>query len=156
MITNSVANGILNMICGKQSSVGVTNIGNAYLGLSSTAPNADGTGFTEPGSGTGYSRVLIGLYTQSATQAMDAASNGKITNSKEIHFNAVNADTTWGTLTHAGVFTSATGGNLLIAGKLGYYDDQDVWHDQPITPTGNQVVTLKTESINFSFEDINQ
>ena len=153
MITNTVANNVLNIICGRGGSLSYPS---AYLALSSTAPNADGTGFTEPASDTGYARVLIGMSGQSATYVMSAATNGATHNTQEIHFNAVNAGKNWGTLTHAGIFSAATGGSLLIAGKLGYYDDQDVWHDQSIQPVENQVVTLKTESINFSFEDINQ
>ena len=154
MITNTVANKVLDIICGR-STTPLTNT-SAYLALSSTAPNADGTGFTEPTSDTGYARVLIGMSGQSATYVMAQAVGGKTNNTQEIHFNAVNADKNWGTLTHAGIFSAATGGSLLIAGKLGYYDDQEVWHDQAITPTANQVVTLKVNSINFSFEDINQ
>ena len=50
---------LLNALSGK-----TTLFGSVYIGLSSTTPNIDGTGFTEPFSaGSGYARVLIGSTT---------------------------------------------------------------------------------------------
>ena len=152
MITNTLANQVLNLICGNGSSV---SGGTAYLALSTTTTNVDGTNFSEPSDSAGYSRVLIGNYAQPLTQCMEQASNGSTTNKKEIHFNAVEEGASWGTLTYAGIYTAATGGTLLLAGEIGYYDDQDVWHASPITPSDFQVVTLKVGSINFSFRESN-
>lgn len=84
MLTYSFANQILNHMCGKISSV---NIGNEIkIGLSSTTPNRGGTGYTEPGVGTGYERVTLGNTGQSLSQAMGSADEGVITNTKNIFF----------------------------------------------------------------------
>lgn len=76
---------------------------NYYLGLSSTAPNVNGTGVTEP-SGGGYARVQL--------TGMSVPTNGEITNSSAISFAKSTAD--WGVMTHFVIFDAATGGNLLI------------------------------------------
>ena len=45
-------------------------LSNCYIALSTTAPNADGTNFTEPLTSAGYARSIIGLSGTSATQVM--------------------------------------------------------------------------------------
>ena len=84
-----------------------------YLGLSTATPSSDGSGFSEPGNG--YARSLIGNYQTSATQKMTVTGNSA-TNSEIIFFNEATAS--WGTITHWGIFSAATGGTPLVWGAL--------------------------------------
>ena len=54
----------LNGLVGK-TSTGLV-LSNCYIGLSSTAPNADGSGFTEP-TAAEYARGIVGMESQSGT-----------------------------------------------------------------------------------------
>lgn len=78
-----------------------------YIGLSSTAPTADGTGVTEP-TGGNYSRVKLTYLGEPV--------NGVITNSSLIEFPESTED--WGTMTHYVLFDAVSGGNLLMAKEL--------------------------------------
>lgn len=80
-----------------------------YIGLSSSLPQTNGTGATEPStSGTGYARVeLTGL---------SEPSDGTITNSGVITF--PESVTAWGTMTCYVIYDAPTGGNLLMYGNL--------------------------------------
>jgi hypothetical protein len=91
-------------------------LSNCYIALSTTAPNADGTNFTEPLSSAGYARSIIGLSSTSATQVMSSPSGGATSNTSIIFFPEATAS--WGTVTHFGLFTSASGGNLVLYGTL--------------------------------------
>ena len=79
-----------------------------YLGLSKTAPNADGTGVSEM-SGGAYARVSL-------ASKLSAPSNGVVTNSAAISFPESTAN--WGNATHFVVYDAATNGNLLMYGAL--------------------------------------
>jgi hypothetical protein len=83
-----------------------------YLGVSTTAPALDGTGFTEP-SGGGYARVNI-------TSALGAPVNGLITNSAVVSFaeSTVAWSTTAAPTAYYGIFDASTSGNLLCYGEL--------------------------------------
>jgi hypothetical protein len=76
-------------------------LSNCYIALSTTAPNADGTNFTEPSSAAGYARAIIGLSGTSATQVMSAPSAGSTSNTSIIFFPEATAS--WGTVTHFGL-----------------------------------------------------
>lgn len=79
-----------------------------YIGLSTTTPQIDGTGDTEPASNTGYARVpLTGL---------TDPENGTVYNNEPISFDE--ATGSWGTVTHYVVYDEPTGGNLLFFGNL--------------------------------------
>ncbi|HHT53317.1 MAG TPA: hypothetical protein GX011_00020 [Clostridiales bacterium] len=91
-------------------------LSNCYIALSTTAPNADGTNFTEPLTSAGYARSIIGLSGTSATQVMSSPSGGATSNTSIIFFPEATAS--WGTVTHFGLFTSASGGNLVLYGTL--------------------------------------
>lgn len=83
-----------------------------YVGLSSTTPNINGTGVTEPSSG-GYARVA----TTGAT--WDTAASGAITNATAITF--PDATGTWSsgdTMTHGVLYDASSGGNLLAFGAI--------------------------------------
>lgn len=78
-----------------------------YLGLSTTTPNDDGTGFTEPVGGA-YARVAV---TNNATNFPAAVTTSGVTtktNGTAITF--TNPTALWGQLTHYGWFTGPTGG----------------------------------------------
>lgn len=78
-----------------------------YIGLSSTAPNIDGTGVTEPVGG-GYQRVEL--------TSLGEPVSGVVTNQLAVDFEESTAE--WGTMTHFVIYDAADGGNLLIYGPL--------------------------------------
>lgn len=117
MIVRSKANELLELLVR-------SNTTNYYwIGLSSTAPTATGSNFTEPSIPSGavddegqpitvneYQRVNLKEY-------MGAASNAIIKNNSIIFFNEAE-HYGWGTLTHFGIFTSKTGGTPIFWGEL--------------------------------------
>jgi hypothetical protein len=113
MITHYFANKILPLLCGKTSSL--TSASSIYVGLSTSAPLADGTNVTEP-VGNGYARVLLGNTSQELTQKMGTVANGHVENDEIIYF--PEATGSWGTITHFCIFDSASSGNLLAFGAL--------------------------------------
>lgn len=103
MLTSTVSNKILKSLVGKDTEYGST----IFVGLSSTAPYADGTGITEP-TGNGYERVLIGAANQSLTHKFGEPANGIITNTDDIYFPESHGS--WGSpLTHFFFTTEQTG-----------------------------------------------
>ena len=79
-----------------------------YLGLSSSAPDVDGSGATEPLASAGYSRVEL--------NSLDVPTNGEITNKSEISFPESSAS--WGTVTHFVLYDAPVNGNLLMFNVL--------------------------------------
>ncbi len=83
-----------------------------YIGLSSTLPNANGTGVTEP-SGGGYARVAVGGFS--------SPSNGSITNSNNITF-PVSTGTWFPSNAKAAYYVlfdgNGGGAHVLAAGRL--------------------------------------
>lgn len=79
-----------------------------YLGLSSTAPQVDGTGVSEPLASAGYQRVEL--------TNLGEPVNGVVSNGDEIQFDESSAS--WGTITHFVLFDSPTDGNLLMFNQL--------------------------------------
>lgn len=103
MLSSTVSNKILKSLVGKDTAYGNT----VFVGLSSTEPNADGSGITEP-SGNGYERVLIGAANQSLTQKFGDPADGVITNTGDIYF--PESSGSWGDpLTHFFLTTDQTG-----------------------------------------------
>ena len=78
-----------------------------YIGLSSTAPSADGTNVTEP-SGGGYQRVQL--------TGLTVPSDGEVTNASAISF--PESTQSWGTVSHFVIYDAASNGNLLMYGAL--------------------------------------
>lgn len=143
---------IIKMLAGFYASSGstVTFPSTIYLGLSTTAPNADGTGITEP-EGNGYQRMrLDGFYTLgqqagSSTYALNAfpteptydSETGKysMTSINDVYFVEPTGGS-WGTCTHFIICSnqSAGSGDLLIAyGQL----------ISPITPVPNTIPVIR-------------
>lgn len=106
MNTNYFLNLVAGNVFGSKKSPAVPE--KYYLGLSSTAPNAEGGGATEPGSGTGYARVEL--------TTLSAPTNGVVTNTAAIDFAESTAE--WGTMTHFVIYDALTDGNLLMYGEL--------------------------------------
>lgn len=101
-----------------------------YLGLSSTAPNLDGTGVTEPAASAGYKRVELTVLSE--------PTNGAVTNEDKVDFDESTAD--WGKMTHFLIFDAETGGNLLMYGTLSVSR----------TVEEATVMTIKAGSLNLS------
>lgn len=74
-----------------------------YVGLSSTAPNGDGSNVNEPNGG-GYARVKLA--------GLSEPENGVIHNLNDINMEESTAD--WGIMTYYVIFDAVTGGNLLM------------------------------------------
>ena len=142
MLTNYSTLRILESLFGKSS---YATLGpNAYLGLSTTEPSIDGTGATEP-SGNGYSRVLLGVYSQALTQKMGTPVDGEIQNSVEIHFNkSTGAWASGASIPYAVLYDAATGGNMLAYMDL----------TTAITVTGANVIpVISVGDLSFSFTE---
>lgn len=135
MITHYFANKILSLLCGKADRL--TSVSSIYVGLSTSAPLADGTNVTEP-VGNGYARVLLGDASQVLTQKMGTVANGHVENDEIIYF--PEATGSWGTITHFCIFDSASGGNLLAFGAL----------NSPITPTANTIPIIRVGELDLS------
>ena len=99
-----------------------------YIGLSTTAINAAGTGVTEP-TGGGYQRVAV---TNNKTNFTD--STGGIVQNK-VQFEFPESTTAWGTITHVFIADSLTGGNIL-------------YYDALTTPRTVQTATILLFAIN--------
>lgn len=148
MISNYASNLILKEMCGKGGQYGTRLAQRAYLALSSTQPQANGQGVTEP-SGNGYVRKQIGYWQDTYGQLMGNPVNGEITNSQEIHFNE--ATGSWGTQVWACLYDAETGGNLLAWGRLGETNPETgAWTDKSITPVANTVVVIKQGNFKIS------
>jgi hypothetical protein len=104
----------------------------AYIGLSTTQPNVDGTGVTEPPSGTGYSRVA-------ASGGGFSASNGTVTNSNYLYF--PEATVSWGTVIYLCVFEGNSSSS-----KVRYFGALTT----PKTIDVNSVPLFRPGSINIS------
>ena len=135
MITHYFANKILPLLCGKASSL--TSASSIYVGLSTSAPLADGTNVTEP-VGNGYARVLLGNASQELTQKMGTVANGHVENDEIIYF--PEATGSWGTITHFCIFDRDSGGNLLAFGAL----------STPIQPVANTIPIIRVGELNLS------
>lgn len=81
-----------------------------FIGLSSTAPNINGSNVGEPSTSAGYARVKL--------SSLGEPNDGVVTNESAINFNESTAS--WGTITHFVIYDSATvgEGNLLMYGAL--------------------------------------
>lgn len=124
-ITTYQANRLNNYLFGATS---FTPNGTYYIGLSTTAINADGTGVTEP-TGGGYQRVAV---TNNKTNFTDST-GGTVQN--KVQFEFPESTTAWGTITHVFIVDSLTGGNIL-------------YYDALTTPRTVQTATILLFAIN--------
>lgn len=103
---DAVENSILDHFFGKATWTPPSTI---YVAVSTTDPDDDGSGITEP-TGNGYARV--------ATTATDwnSASGGATSNANAIMF--PEASGSWGTITHFAFYSQSTGGTFQGGGAL--------------------------------------
>ncbi len=135
-----LANKVLDHLSGRTSSVNLG--GDAWVGLSTTLPAADGTNVTEP-TVNGYARVLLGLYGESSSHKMAAAADGESDNDDVIYFPETTNDDNengWGTCTHFVIYDASTSGNLLAFGAL----------TSSITPADGEVALVRVGDLKIS------
>lgn len=138
MLTYDCANAILNLMVTKSNKWPYKEL-YVGLGLSSSSPRRDGTGYDEP-SGNGYERVLLGVFDEPYTQKMGTPSMGTVTNAAETHFKA--ATGTWGTCKYFLLFDGAgSNANLLAFGEL-TDEISPITDTVPIIPVGDIVMAL--------------
>jgi len=103
----SISNFLENKIL--EHTLGVTTYAKPtpYVALFTTDPTESGTGTEVSTSGTGYTRIQATFGT---------ASGGSISNSADITFPV--ATSSFGTVSHIGIYDAATAGNLLWHGAL--------------------------------------
>lgn len=106
MTSTYFLNCIMGNVFQTQKSPGLPN--KVYLGLSSSAPDVDGSGATEPLASAGYVRVEL--------DSLDIPVNGVISNKEEVAFPESSAS--WGTVTHFVLYDAPVNGNLLMFNVL--------------------------------------
>lgn len=105
-----------------------------YLGLSSTAPNLDGTGVTEPLVSANYSRVELTTLGQPV--------NGVITNTSEISF--PESSSSWGIMGYFVLYDSQVNGNLLMYEQL----------SSPRSVEPNTIVMVKNGNLKLALSNV--
>lgn len=112
-LSNYTVQALLNSLFSKTSNFGaMASAPTLYVALFTTKPGEDGTGGTEV-SGGGYAREAT---TAADWNTATLADPSVIDNANAIDFGTATAD--WGTITAAGLYDAATGGNMIIAGDL--------------------------------------
>lgn len=110
------------------------------MGLSTTTPNDDGTGFTEP-IGNAYARVSITNNVTNWPAASTAASVTSKSNGTAITF--PNPTGTWGLIGFWGLFTASSGGTPLYTNPM----------DASISPkSGNSPVQFDVGALVLFFD----
>lgn len=104
-----------------------------WIGLSTTAPNINGTNVTEPAASAGYSRIKLDMLSEPAT--------GVVSNKSNIDFNESTAS--WGVVTHFVIFDAQNGGNLLQYGSL----------STPRSVETGTIMTIKSGYLNLSVQN---
>lgn len=107
-----------------------------YIGLSTSAPNINGTNVTEPSASAGYARVELSTLGEPVT--------GVVTNKEDISFNESTAG--WGTITHFVIYDSPDvgSGNLLMYGTL----------STPRSVEAATIMTIKAGYLNLSAQNL--
>lgn len=107
-----------------------------YAGLSSTPPQADGTGVTEPSSGAGYARVKL--------ESLSAPENGTVKNAEAVTFPESTA--AWGTIPYLVIYDASAAGQ----GNLLMFEELDVSR----TIEKGTILTFKENSLTLSVGDL--
>jgi hypothetical protein len=127
--SNYLENAILNNVLGQAA---MPSIANTHIALFTAGPDDSGGG-TEV-SGSGYARVNLA----NNTTSWPTTSTGTKANGTNIVFPT--AAGSWGTITHFGIFSAASGGNLLFHGSLGTAKSVGSG-DAPSFPIGSLTIT---------------
>jgi hypothetical protein len=101
-MSNYLENALLNAILRNTSYTSPTTV---YVALFTSDPTDEGTG----------TEVSGGSYTRKAI-TFGAPSNGVSSNNALVEFDQ--STTSWGTITHMGLYDASTSGNLLVYGAL--------------------------------------
>lgn len=111
-----------------------------FVGLSTTTPNEDGTGFTEP-VGSAYARVSV---TNNTTNWPAATTTSGVTSKANgTAFTFPNPTGNWGAVTHYGLFAASSGGTPLYWNPL----------DASISPkSGNTPVQFDIGNLVLTFD----
>lgn len=104
-----------------------------WIGLSTTAPNINGTNVNEPSGSAGYSRIKL--------ETLGEPASGVVTNTANIDFNESTAS--WGTVTHFVIYDAQNGGNLLQYGAL----------STPRSVEAATIMTIKAGYLNLSVQN---
>lgn len=104
-----------------------------WIGLSTTTPNINGSGVTEPSGSAGYARVRLDM--------LSSPNAGVVTNQSNIDFNESTAS--WGTVTHFVIFDAQNEGHLLQYGSL----------STPRTVEAATIMTIKSNYLNLSVQN---
>lgn len=140
MLSATYSNNVLRGIFGQIQSMSFGS--SAYLALSKTALNDDGTGIQEPSTNAGYERVLIGKYNVTDVNIMEMNGDRKMWNKSIIFFPEATAD--WGVCTHYAVYTSKTGGTPVFWGQL----------NEPITVETGKVPIFRKHEFIVEMKDV--
>lgn len=124
-LSDYLENAILDHALGVDAMVAPITV---YVALFTSNPTDAGTG-TEV-SGSGYSRKAV---------TFSVASGGSTTNSTDVTFDI--ASGAWGTVTHLGIYDSASAGNLLFHGAFSQSKSIES-NDQFKIPSGNLTITI--------------
>ncbi len=112
--TNRTSAALLNSLFGNTSDFGaLATAPTMHVALSTTAPNEDGTGITEP-VGNGYARVATAPADWNSATSADPS---VLSNANAITF--PQSTGSWGTVTHFVLFDALSGGNAVITAALG-------------------------------------
>lgn len=170
MITTYIADQILNLIIAKRGAVSTEYSGSAenptfecWLGFSTTAPNIDGTNFTEPDPTAcpSYGRVRLHVNETNGdsskwTNKWGTVANATVENIDEVVTNEVLEEEGWGTLSHFGIWTKETGGKLLAYDILtdpdGEPDENGRYPAKVLTMEKNHVAVFRAGTLKLSLK----
>lgn len=156
MLHTTYANKFLQLITAKVKTLSGT--GKCYIGLSTTAPNADGSNFTEPASATypSYQRIQVAITDALAyTDKWGTAANGVISNASAFSTEQCLEEGGWPEFTHFGVFDCETGGTPIASEKLrdpdGTPDETTgLYPETTMTVAYKQVAVFKVGSLQLT------
>ena len=168
MITTYLADQILNLIIAKSGGVSTEYSGTTtnptfecWLGFSTTAPNIDGTNFTEPDTTAcpSYGRVRLhvnetGGDSSKWTNKWGTVANATVENIDEVVTNECLEDDGWGEFTHFGIFTKEKGGTLLAYDLLtdpdGIPDENGRYPAKTLVMEKNHVAVFRAGTLKLS------
>lgn len=158
MIHSDYANLFLKLITAKSSHL--IGTGKCYLGLSTTAPNADGTNFTEPDASSYPSYERIQLAISEALEYTDKwgiISDGTVSNTEEFTSRECLEEDGWPECSYFGIFDCKTGGTPMVSGLLrdpnGELDEATgLYPEMPLKVAVNQVAVFRAGTLQLSLQ----
>ncbi len=142
-LTHNAANALLEVLCGKRTTAPYSN---TYIGLSSTQPNVNGTGYTEP-TVSSYKRQRFGSTSTPAYCKMGTASGGVIKNDNasneyggKIFWEELQPGEVYPECKYILIFGSQSGSDLLAYAEL----------ETPVTPAAGSIPLIPVGSITIS------